>query len=183
MKSLVEFIYESKNIKRAKFAGITGAVLYKALIESIQHEWETDIKKGAEWKIDTYENKIKDVSGDEINSKASAIIAEYAVLWKENKENGKYGRSHSRYDYAIDNKWVEKDGQYIIKKEAIDLVEKLFKEVWDDAVITGSRGSEKNRWGTLHALNFNFGNGYELSTNMAFGSMKSLLKYATEKEY
>lgn len=183
MKPLILFINEGKDLKSAKFKGITGAVLYKTLIESIQHEWEKCIKQDIDWQIDTYQNKIKDVSGDSINSKASAIIAEYATLWEE-KENGDFEYNGKKYDFAIKDKWIDgKDGQRILNSKAIDFVTKMFKDTWDDTVITGSRSSRKERWGTFHELSFDFGNGYSLSTNVQFGSMKPLLKYATEKNY
>lgn len=170
MKNITNFLTESsKSLKAAKLEGITGSTLYSELINSIRKCYEKDIKNyGAQYLIDVYEKYLKDADANKINPKATFIIVSY-------------GRIHFKDKSIEQSKWDGK--QYVITDEAINEIDKLFKTYWDKPVINGVRQSTKGHGEASHLLIFTFPDGTKLSTNLAFGAMQKLLKYATEKDY
>ena len=174
MKSINDFINEaSKSLKAAKLENIPGKDLYKELIKSIQQRFEQDIKNGCDYLQDIYDEYIKNADGSKINDKATFIIASWAVIDFKDKSIKQY-------------KWDGK--RNVVTDEAISETDNLFKTYWDKPVINGVRQSMREASGitprgSSHWLKFKFPDGTTLNTNLAFGPLKNLLKYATEKDY
>jgi hypothetical protein len=174
MKNISNFINESSNsLKAVKLENIPGKDLYCELIKSIQQRFEKDIKNGCEYLQDNYDEYIKNADGSKINDKATYIIANWAVIDFKDKS-------------IKQQKWDGK--RYIITDESISEIDNLFKTYWDKPVINGWRQSTRDSnhitpRGSKHLLKFKFPDGTTLSTNLSFGPLKNLLKYATEKDY
>ena len=174
MKDLIKFINEaSKSLKAVKLENIPGKDLYSELVKSIKQRFEKDIKNGCYYLQDTYDEYMKDTEGNKINPKATLIIATWGVIDFKN-------------DSIKQRKW---DGKRdIVTDEALNEITKLFETYWDKPVINGWRQSTRESGritprGSNHLLKFKFPDGTTLSTNLSFGPLKNLLKYATEKDY
>lgn len=174
MKNINDFINEaSKSLKAVKLENIPGKDLYSELINSIQQRFEKDIKNGCDYLQNTYDECIKNVDGSKINDKATFIITNWAVIDFKDKS-------------IKQHKWDGK--RNIVTDESISEINNLFKTCWDKPVINGVRQSVRESGcitprGTSHWLQFKFPDGTKLSTNLSFGPLKKLLKYATEKDY
>lgn len=174
MKDLRDTIYESskQSLKAAKFEGIPGKELYKELINSILKTFEHDIKNGCDYLSINYEEYMKNANGNKINPQATFIIANWSWIDFSNKD-------------IEQRKWDGK--QNVITDEALNEINKLFKEYWDEPVIKGKRQTRRATGitpsGNSHLLQFEFPDGTVLNTNESFGPLSKLLKYATEKEY
>ena len=172
MKDLKDAIYEAskKPLQFAKFENIPGKVLYNELVKGICNAYEKDIKNGYTWQEEYYNEFMKGVDSNKINPKATLLIVTFAAIDFKNKSIKKY-------------KW---DGKRdIISDEALNETTKLFETYWDKPVISGVRQTTREHGGTgnSHWLRFKFPDGTALGTNLAFGSLSKLLKYATEKNY
>ena len=175
MKDLKDAIYEAskKPLQFAKFENIPGKVLYNELVKGICNAYEKDIKNGYTWQEEYYNVHMKGVDSNKINPKATLLIVTFADIDFKNKSIKKY-------------KW---DGKRdIISDEALNETTKLFETYWDKPVINGVRQTTREANGVTprgnnHNLIFKFPDGTKLWTNLLFGPLQKLLKYATEKNY
>ena len=175
MKDLKDAIYEASkpSLKAAKFENIPGKVLYNELVQGICKAYEKDIKNGSTWQEEYYNVHMKGVDSNKINPKATLLIVTFASIDFKNESIKKY-------------KW---DGKRdIISDEALNEITKLFQTYWDKPVISGVRQTTREANGVTprgndHNLIFKFPDGTKLWTNLLFGPMQKLLKYATEKNY
>lgn len=175
MKDLKDIIYESSksSLKAAKFENIPGKDLYSELVKSIQQRFEKDIKNGSDYLQDTYNEYMKGVDSNKINPKATLIIATWGSIDFKN-------------DNIKQRKWDGK--RNIVTDEALNEITKLFETYWDKPVISGVRQTTRESSGisprgNSHWLQFKFPDGTKLRTNLNFGPLQKLLKYATEKNY
>ena len=173
MKDLKDAIYEaSKQLKAAKFENIPGKDLYSELVKGIQKAYEKDIKNGWSALQDIYDEYMKGVDGNKVNPKATLIIATWGHIDFKNSS-------------IKQRKWDGK--RNIVTDEALDELTKLFETYWDKPVISGVRQTTREYGvtpsGNNHWLQFKFPDGTKLGTNLHFGSLQKLLKYATEKNY
>ena len=174
MKNINNFINEaSKSLKAAKFENIPGKDLYSELVKSIKQRFEKDIKNGCDYLQDIYDEYMKDADNSKINPKATLIIATWGVIDFKNNS-------------IKQTKWDGK--RNIVTDEAIDEITKLFETYWDKPVISGVRQTTRDAKGisprgNSHWLQFKFPDGTKLRTNLNFGPLQKLLKYATEKDY
>ena len=175
MKDLKDAIYEAskKPLQFAKFENIPGKVLYNELVKGICNAYEKDIKNGYTWQEEYYNVHMKGVDSNKINPKATLLIVTFASIDFKNESIKKY-------------KW---DGKRdIISDEALNEITKLFETYWDKPVISGVRQTTREANGITPRGNdrnviFKFTDGTKLWTNLLFGPMQKLLKYATEKNY
>lgn len=172
MKDLKDAIYEASKpqLKAAKFENIPGKVLYNELVQGICKIYKKQTEEGYLGIEEIYNEFMKGVDSNKINPKATLIIANWASI-----------------DFKNPNiKRFEWDGKRaIVTDEALDELTKVFETYWDKPVISGVRQTTREPGGTgnNHWLRFKFPDGTYLGTNLAFGSLKNLLKYATEKNY
>ena len=172
MKDLKDAIYEAskKPLQFAKFEKIPGKVLYNELVKGICNEYEKDIKNGYTWQEEYYNVHMKGVDSSKINPKATLIIANWASIDFKDPNIERF-------------KWDGK--RAIVTDEALDELTKVFETYWDKPVIKGVRQTTREHGGSgnSHWLRFKFPDGTAIGTNLAFGSLPKLLKYATEKNY
>ena len=171
MKDLKDAIYEaSKQLKAAKFENIPAKDLYSELVKGIQKAYEKDIKNGWAALQDIYDEYMKGVDGNNVNPKATLLI-------------GTWGR----VEHGSIKQWKWDGKRNIVTDEVLDLLTKLFETCWHKPVINGVRQTTREVGvgpsGNNHFLQFKFPDGTKLTTNLMFGSLQKLLKYATEKDY
>lgn len=172
MKDLKDAIYEASKpqLKAAKFENIPGKDLYSELVKGIQKAFEKDIKNGWTSLQANYDEFMKGVDGNKVNPKATLLIATWG-----------------RVDHDNIKQWKWDGKRNIVTDEVLDLLTKLFETYWDKPVISGVRQTTREYGvvpsGNNHWLQFKFPDGTKLHTNLSFGSLPKLLKYATEKNY
>ena len=175
MKDLKDAIYEASkpSLKAAKFENIPGKVLYNELVQGICKIYKKETEEGYLGIEEIYNEFMKGVDSNKINPKATLIIANWASI--------------DFKDHNIERfKWDGK--RAIVTDEALDELTKVFETYWDKPVISGVRQTTREANGVTprgnnHWLRFKFPDGTAIGTNLAFGSLPKLLKYATEKNY
>ena len=172
MKDLKDAIYEASkpSLKAAKFENIPGKVLYNELVQGICKIYKKETEEGYLGIEEIYNEFMKGVDSNKINPKATLIIANWASIDFKDPNIERF-------------KWDGK--RAIVTDEALDELTKVFETYWDKPVIKGVRQTTREHGGTgnSHWLRFKFPDGTAIGTNLAFGSLPKLLKYATEKNY
>ena len=172
MKNLIETIHEASkpSLKAVKFENIPGKDLYNELVQGICKIYKKETDEGYLGIEEIYNEFMKGVDSSNINPKATAIIANWASIDFKNPNIERF-------------KWDGK--RAIVTDEALNELTKVFETYWDEPVISGVRQTTRGHGGSgnKHWLRFKFPDGTVLGTNLAFGSLRKLLKYATEKNY
>lgn len=174
MKDLRYTIYEASkpSLKAVKFENIPGKDLYSELVKGICKAYEKDMADGYTAIVDIYNEYMKGVDSSKINPKATLIIATWGSIDFKN-------------DSIKQRKWDGK--RNIVTDEALNELTKLFETYWDKPVINGVRQTTRETGispsGNHYWIQFKFPDGTKLRTNLSFGPLQKLLKYATEKNY
>lgn len=156
MKSILDIILESKEPKNFIYKGVTGKILYNALIKALKQECKKNSEYSWHWASKEYEKNIKNLNENTLNKDSIYWLNKIIVVEEiKNKDN-----------YADDQKLYN-----------------LFEKYWD-IELEGFRRVGRSQLERSYMIAFKFNeDGYSLSSNLGLGAVSSLNKYGSECNY